>query len=92
MNKSLHAALVKICTSGGGALLHSSYDDVVARNMLPMQFIFHWPEEMEVRRRQIRTIRWYDSPIKIEQCVLRGLQTGKGPGVIVLREEVCLLL
>ena len=58
MNKSLHAALIKICTSGGGPLFHSSYDGVVARKMLSTQSIFHRPEQMEVGRGQIRTIRW----------------------------------
>jgi len=58
-----------------------------------MQSIFHRPEQMEVRRRQIRTIQWvwYDSPAKIEN-VLHGLQTGMGSGVIVLQEKGCLLL
>ena len=76
MNKSLHAALVKICTSGGGPLSHSSYYGIVARKMLPTQSIFLRPEQMEVRRRQIRTIRWvwWDSPAKIDN-VLYGLQT-----------------
>jgi len=41
MNKSLHAALVKICTSGGGPLFHSSYDGVFARKILSTQSIFH---------------------------------------------------
>jgi len=93
MNKSLHAALVKICNSRGGPLFHSSYDGVIARKMLPMQSIFHRPEQMEVRRHQIRTIRWvwYDSPAKIDN-VLHSLQTGMGPGVIVLQEKGCLLL
>ena len=58
MNKSLHAALVKICTSGGGPLFHSSYDGVVARKILSTQSIFHRPQQMEVRTGQIRTIRW----------------------------------
>jgi len=86
MNNNLRAALVKICTSGGGPLFHSWYDGVVARKMLPTQSVFHLPEQMEVRRRQIRTIRWvwYDSP--------GGLQTGVEPGVIVLQEKGCLLL
>jgi len=93
MNKNLHAALVKICTCGGGPLFHSSYEGVVARKMLPTHSIFYRPEQMEVRRRQIRTIRWvwYDSPAKIEN-VLHGLQIGMGPGVIVLQEKCCLLL
>jgi len=48
---------------------------------------------MEVRRRQIRTVWWvwYDSPAKIDN-VLYSLQTGTGPGVIVLQEKGCLLL
>jgi hypothetical protein len=92
MNKSLHAALVKICTSGGGPLFHGLYDGVVARKMLPAQSIFHWPEKMEVRRHQIWTIWWvwYDSPAKIDN-VLYGLQTGMGPGIIVLQEKGFLL-
>jgi hypothetical protein len=93
MNKSPHAALIKICTSEGGPLFPSSYDGVVARKMLPMQSIFHRPKQVEVSRRHIRTVRWvwYDSPVKIEN-VLHGLQTGMGPGVIVLQEKGCLLL
>jgi len=61
--------------------------------MLPTQSIFHRPEQMEVRRRQIRTVWWvwYDSPAKIDN-VLYSLQTGTGPGVIVLQEKGCLLL
>jgi len=84
MNKSLHAVLIKICTSGGGPLFHSSYDGVVARKMLPTQSIFHRPKKMEVRRHQIRTIQWvwYDSSAIIDN-VLHGLQTGMGPGVIM---------
>ena len=58
MNKSLLDALLKICTRGGGPPFHSSYDGVFARKMLPTQSIFHRPEQMEVRRGQIRTIRW----------------------------------
>ena len=48
---------------------------------------------MEAKRRQIRTIWWvwYDSPAKIDN-VLHGLQTGTGPGVIVLQEKGCLRL
>ena len=46
MNKSVHAKLVKLCTSGGGPLFHSCYDGVVARKMFPAQSIFHRPEQM----------------------------------------------
>ena len=90
MNKNLHAALVKICTSGGGPLFHSSYDGFVARKMLPTQSIFHRTVQMEVRRRQIRIVRWvwYYSPAKIDN-VLHGLRTGMGPAVIVLQETGC---
>ena len=92
MNKSLHAALIKICTSGGGPLFHSSYNSVIARKVLPTQSIFHRPEQMEVRRHQIWTIWWvwYDSPAKIGS-VLHDLQTGMGPGIIMLQEKGCLL-
>jgi hypothetical protein len=84
MNKSLRATLVKICTSGGGPLFHSSYDGIMARKMLPMQSNLHRSKQMEIRSRQIRTIRWvwYDSPAKIDN-VFHGLQTGTGPGVIM---------
>jgi len=93
MNKSLHAALVKIYTSGGGPLFHSLYNGIVAGKMLPTQSIFHPPEQMEVRRRQIWTIQWVwcDSPAKIDS-VLHRLQTGMGPGFIVLQEKSSLLL
>jgi len=90
MNKSLHAVLIKICTSSGGPLFHSSYD---ARKMLPMQSSFHRPEQIKVRRRQIRTICWvwHDSPAKIDS-VLHGLQTGMGPGIIMLQQKGYILL
>ena len=93
MNKSLHAALVKICTSGGGPLFHSSYYGIVARKTLPTQSIFYRPEQMEVRRCQIQSIWWvrYNSPAKLDN-VLHSLQTGMGPGVIALQEKGCLLL
>jgi hypothetical protein len=35
MNKSLHAAFVKICTNGGDPLSHSCDDGVNVRKMLP---------------------------------------------------------
>jgi len=84
--------LVKICTSGGGPLFHSLYNGVFARKM-STQSIFQRPEQMEVRRGQIQTVLWvcYDSPAKIDD-VLHGLQTGMGPGVIMLQEKGCLLL
>jgi len=93
MNKSLHAVLVKICTSGDGPLFHGSYDGVIARKMLLTQSLFPRPEQMEVRRHQILTIRWvwYDIPTKID-IVLHSLQIGMGPGVVVLQEKGRLLL
>ena len=89
MNKSLFAALVKLCTCGGDSLFHSSYDGVVAREMLPTQSILHRPEQMKVRRRQIRTIRWvwYDIPVKIDN-VLHGLQTGWGLALSCCKRKV----
>jgi len=61
--------------------------------MLPTQSIVRRPEQMEVRRHQIWSIQWvwYNSPAKIDS-VLYGLQTGMGPGIIVLLEKGCLLL
>lgn len=41
MNSSLHAALIKVCTSGGDPLLHSCYEGVAAGKMLPMWLNFH---------------------------------------------------
>ena len=41
MNMSLHAELLKICTSGGDPLFYSHYDGVIARHMLPIQSNFH---------------------------------------------------
>jgi hypothetical protein len=46
MNKRLHTALIIICTTGGGPLFHSSYDGVIAKKMLPTEFIFHWPKQI----------------------------------------------
>ena len=43
MNKSLHAAFIKICPSEGDPLFYSYYDGIIARKMLPMQFIFTCP-------------------------------------------------
>jgi len=64
MNMSLYAALVKTCSSGGEPLFHSCYDDVVCGKTLPMQSIFHWPKQMEIRRCQVWSIpwMWHDSP------------------------------
>ena len=41
MNRSLHVALIKICTRGGDLLLHSCYDDITARTMLSMLSSIH---------------------------------------------------
>ena len=40
INKSLHAMLVKICTSSGDSLVRNCYDGVIARKMLLTQFNF----------------------------------------------------
>ena len=56
MNKSLHAALAEICTSGGEPLFHSCYDSIIARKTLPTRSVFHWSKQMGVRRHQIWTI------------------------------------
>jgi len=57
MIKSLHAVLIKICTGRGDSLFHGCYDDVIARKTLPIQSIFHQPEQLEIRRCQIWTIQ-----------------------------------
>ena len=36
-SKSLHATLIKICTSGDDPLFHSYYDGTTAKKMLPTQ-------------------------------------------------------
>ena len=47
MNKSLHAVLIKICTSRYEPLFHRYYDCVIARKMLLMQSIIsnRWKSE-----------------------------------------------
>jgi len=58
MNKSLHAALIIICTRGDDPLFHSCCDSATAKKILPMQPICCWPKKMEVRRSQTQTICW----------------------------------
>lgn len=58
MNKSIHTMLKKTCTSASDPLFHSCSDSVIARKTLPLQSIFHWPKQVEVRRFQILTIWW----------------------------------
>lgn len=93
MNKSLHAALVNICTSGADPLYHSSYDGVIAKKMLPMQSIFHQLELVEVRRHQIRAIWWVwqDGPTN-NGNMFHSLQTGLVSTVVMLQEKGCQLL
>ena len=57
MNKSLCAAFMQICTSGGETLFHSCYGGVSAGKMLPACSIFHWPKQMEIRRHQIPIVQ-----------------------------------
>ena len=87
MNK--YSVLVKICTSGSDTLFHSSYDCVITRKMFLIQSHLHWPKQMEIRRHQILIIQWMwlDRPVKTGN-MLNGLQTGTGPGIIVLQETV----
>jgi len=56
MNKSLNAAVIKNCNSGDDSLFHSWYNSIIARRILPIQSIFHQPEQTEVRRYQNQTI------------------------------------
>jgi len=55
--------------------------------MLPL---FHCPEQMEIRKHQIWNIQWVGSPAKVF-TVPFGLQTGMGPGAMVLQEKGYLL-
>ena len=93
MNKNLYAALIKICTGWSHPLHHSCYDGIAAMNTLMMQLIFHWPEQMELRRCQFWTIWWMlkDNTAKTVN-VLHSLPTSMGSGVIVLQKKDCLLL
>ncbi|KAM7287837.1 hypothetical protein ISCGN_031528 [Ixodes scapularis] len=68
MNKSLHAALAKVCTNGGDLLLHSMHDGDVANKMLP---IFRRPEEMEVRRDSAPVPRLANSSVRLSARELR---------------------
>ena len=81
--------LVKICTSRDDPLFYSCCDGIsgiIARKMLPLQSLFHWPKQMEVRRHQIRTIRWmwYDS-LDTPGDVLHGFHSGMWPGFLVFK-------
>ena len=92
MNKSLHAVLIKICTTEGDTLLHSYYDGIIARKMLPMQFVFHQPNRMEIRRHQICTIQWCDRTVQPTLAMCSTVFKLVGLCIIVLQEEGCLLL
>lgn len=61
-------------------------DGTVARKMLPMQYIFHQPKQMEVRILTIWWV-WKDNPSNTGN-VLHDLQTVMGPGIIMLQETV----
>jgi len=60
----------------------------VARKMLPMQSIFHWPEQIKIRKHQIQTIQWVwqNGPATIGN-MFHDLQTGMEPGIITLQEK-----
>ena len=86
MNK--YSVLVKICTSGGDPLFHICYDGTITRK-ISAQSLFLWLKQMEIRRHQILIIQWMwlGRPVKTGN-MLNGLQTGTGPGIIVLQETV----
>ena len=46
----------------GEPLFHICNDGISARKMLPIHSIFHWLEQMEVRRHQIQIIQWVWQP------------------------------
>jgi len=85
MNKSLHAELGKIGTGEDDPLFHSCCNSIIARRVLPTLSILHLPEQMKVGRCHVPTIQLVqqDSPAKIGH-VIHDLQTGVGPGIIVL--------
>jgi len=56
--------------------------------MLPTQSIFHWPEQMEVRRCYMVGMVGQSR----QGSVLHGLQMDLGPDAIVLQEKGCILL
>lgn len=82
MNKSLNAALVSICTSGGDTLFHSSSDSVVAGKILPTQLILIGPKRWKVPNLNY-AVRLQESPAKTGN-VLHCLQSGMRPGFVVL--------
>ena len=53
VNNCLHIMLIKTRTSGGDPLFLSAYECIVDRKILPTQFIFYWPKQIEVRRHHI---------------------------------------
>ena len=90
VNKSLHATFVKICTSRGDPLVHSRYDGITARKMLPMKSIFH---QSELRgKSEAAKSGLYDECGRIVQPRLRRCSTvfklGIEPDIIVLQVEV----
>ena len=86
---SLHAMLVKVCTSGDDPLFHSWYGGIFIRKMLSMQSIFHLPEQMVIRRHQIWNIwwMWYNSPAKTGDSLYK-LYTGMEPDVICFKSKL----
>ena len=83
MNKSLCALLIKICTSRDDPLFHSCYDGIVARKMLPMQSVFHWPGQMEVRKYQTQIVGGCDRTVQprysaVQYSTVRPLVTEIG--------------
>lgn len=58
INKGLNAALIQSAPVEITHSITAAIDGFVARKMLSMQFIFHWPEQMGVRWCQIWTAWW----------------------------------
>jgi hypothetical protein len=88
MNKSLQAALVKICTSRGGPLFHSSYDGVVVRKM-STQSIF---QSVRTDRRQKGPNPDYTLGVVRQSTrtgnVPHGLHTGMGLALSCCKRKV----
>jgi hypothetical protein len=81
LQKGLHAALVKICTSGDDPLFHSCDDGVVVREMLPAG-----PNRWKLDGATFGQCDGCgrNSPVKL-LTVFHGLQTYVGPDFIALQ-------
>jgi len=90
MNKNLHAALIKICTSRSNPLFHSCYDGVLLGKCCPHSPSLTGPNRWKPEGVKSRLRGVWDRTAKIGN-ILHGLQSDIVPGVITLQERSCLL-